>query len=188
MGIPRAYVAFDSCWLYVKPSIVRRLLPIVCKMDDPALASLSLTHVRYNPNDPFSYASAWLALVPQGLCVTYVTLIWASREVEILLMFAGQMACEALNFGLKRLIREERPQRKDNRTCGCYFDMYPHQPRATRLRHFRKEYCCHCWHAWELELWLQAGFISTIILQSRYWLVWLLELSLLSSGFSSRLC
>lgn len=45
--IPRAYVAFDSCWLYVKPSIVRRLLPIVCKMDDPALASLSLTHVRY---------------------------------------------------------------------------------------------------------------------------------------------
>ncbi len=31
-------------------------------------------------------------------------------------MFAGQMACEALNFGLKRLIREERPQRKDNRT------------------------------------------------------------------------
>lgn len=26
-------------------------------------------------------------------------------------MFAGQMACEALNFGLKRLIQEERPQR-----------------------------------------------------------------------------
>lgn len=25
-------------------------------------------------------------------------------------MFAGQMGCEALNFGLKRLIREERPQ------------------------------------------------------------------------------
>lgn len=26
-------------------------------------------------------------------------------------MFAGQMSCEALNFALKRLIREERPQR-----------------------------------------------------------------------------
>ncbi|KAK5191825.1 hypothetical protein LTR99_008445 [Exophiala xenobiotica] len=87
-------------------------------MDDPALASLSLTHVRYNPNDPFSYASAWLALLPQGLCVTYVTLIWASREVEILLMFAGQMACEALNFALKRLIREERPQQMHGKGYG----------------------------------------------------------------------
>ena len=26
-------------------------------------------------------------------------------------MFTGQMACEGLNFGLKRLIREERPRR-----------------------------------------------------------------------------
>jgi len=43
--------------------------------------------------------------------VIYVTLIWASREVEVLLMFAGQMGCEALNFVLKRLIREERPKR-----------------------------------------------------------------------------
>jgi len=41
----------------------------------------------------------------------YVTLIWASREVEICLMFAGQIACEALNFVLKRWIREERPKR-----------------------------------------------------------------------------
>ncbi|KAH8695125.1 PAP2 domain protein [Talaromyces proteolyticus] len=74
------------------------------------LASLSLTHVHYNPTDIVSYASAWLALVPQVLCVTYVALIWASREVEIILMFAGQLGCEALNFALKRLIREERPK------------------------------------------------------------------------------
>lgn len=50
--------------------------------------------------------------MPQSLCVAYVTLIWATREVEIFLMFAGQMGCEALNFGLKRWIREERPKRK----------------------------------------------------------------------------
>jgi len=37
--------------------------------------------------------------------------MWATREVEILLMFAGQMGCEALNFLLKRLIKEERPKR-----------------------------------------------------------------------------
>ncbi len=41
----------------------------------------------------------------------YVTLIWSTREVEIFLMFVGQMGSEALNFLLKRLIKEERPKR-----------------------------------------------------------------------------
>jgi dolichyldiphosphatase len=102
---------------------------------DQPLASLSLTHVHYvriplawmyafgvvaclltdgrqNPRDIFSYLSAWLALIPQALCVVYVTLIWASREVEVMLMFAGQLGCETLNFALKRWIREERPKRE----------------------------------------------------------------------------
>lgn len=61
--------------------------------------------------DPISYLCAWLALVPQALCVIYGTLIWSSREIEIVLMFVGQMGCEALNFLLKRLIKEERPKR-----------------------------------------------------------------------------
>ncbi|KAI9698027.1 MAG: hypothetical protein M1836_004380 [Candelina mexicana] len=87
-------------------------------MDDPALASLSLTHVHYNPNDPISYLCAWLALVPQGLCVVYVTLIWSTREIEILLMFAGQMGCEALNFLLKRWIKEERPRQMNGKGYG----------------------------------------------------------------------
>ncbi|KAL1641377.1 hypothetical protein SLS58_006078 [Diplodia intermedia] len=78
-------------------------------MDEPpALASLSLTHVHYDPNDRFSYLCAWLALVPQGLCVVYTTLIWSSREAEVALMFAGQLACEAVNWCLKRLIKEEQ--------------------------------------------------------------------------------
>ncbi|OOF91182.1 hypothetical protein ASPCADRAFT_211466 [Aspergillus carbonarius ITEM 5010] len=79
-------------------------------MADVPLASLSLTHVHYNPHDPLSFLSAWLALVPQALCVGYVTLIWASREVEVVLMFAGQLGCEALNFVLKRIVKEERPK------------------------------------------------------------------------------
>ncbi|WEW61503.1 phosphatase PAP2 family protein [Emydomyces testavorans] len=78
------------------------------KMEMP-LASFSLTHVHYNPEDPLSYLCAFLSLVPQALVVIYITLIWSSREVEVLLMFAGQMLCEALNFSLKRLIQEERP-------------------------------------------------------------------------------
>lgn len=40
----------------------------------------------------------------------YATLIWSNREIEIALMFAGQMACEALNWVLKRHFKEERPR------------------------------------------------------------------------------
>ena len=80
-------------------------------MDDPPLTSLSLTHVYYNPADPLSQLSAFLALVPQALMIVYVALIWSTREIEILLMFAGHLGCEALNWILKRLIKEERPSR-----------------------------------------------------------------------------
>jgi len=80
-------------------------------MDSPSLASLSLTHVHYDPADPVSHACAYLALVPQALVITYVALIWSTREVEILLMFAGQMGCEAFNWLLKRTIKEQRPPR-----------------------------------------------------------------------------
>lgn len=78
-------------------------------MENPPLASISLTHVQYDPTSHLSHASAYLALVPQVLMISYVTLIWATREVEIAVMFAGQLACEALNWILKRYIREERP-------------------------------------------------------------------------------
>ncbi|MCJ1460242.1 hypothetical protein MMC28_010621 [Mycoblastus sanguinarius] len=87
-------------------------------MEATPLASLTLTHVHYNPDDPVSYLCAWLALVPQALCVIYVTLIWSTREIEILFMFAGQMGCEALNFLLKRLIKEERPKQMNGKGYG----------------------------------------------------------------------
>jgi len=50
--------------------------------------------------------------------VAYAALLWASREVEIGFALAGQLACEALNFALKRLIREERPAPMDGRGYG----------------------------------------------------------------------
>ncbi|KAF2207777.1 hypothetical protein CERZMDRAFT_50398 [Cercospora zeae-maydis SCOH1-5] len=78
-------------------------------MDHPSLTSLSLTHVRYNPNDVYSWISAHLALVPQALMISYVTLLWATREIEVLIMFVGQLGCEGLNFVLKRYFREARP-------------------------------------------------------------------------------
>lgn len=106
------------------------------------LASLSLTHVYYasspslpptrlsrrtkltghftlqDPDDRMSLLCAYLALIPQALCVVYVSLIVSTREVEIALTFFGQLACEALNFALKRLIKEERPRRIHGKGYG----------------------------------------------------------------------
>lgn len=76
---------------------------------DPQLQSLKVTHVYYNPSDPLSLASAFLALIPQALMVIYVTLIYARREIEVVLMVAGQLLCELANWILKRVIKEDRP-------------------------------------------------------------------------------
>jgi dolichyldiphosphatase len=82
------------------------------------LASLSVTHVYYDPDDPLSLFCAYLALIPQGLCVVYVTLVLFTREVEIGLTFTGQVACEVLSFVLKRLIKEQRPPRMHGNGYG----------------------------------------------------------------------
>ncbi|KEZ39059.1 putative dolichyldiphosphatase [Scedosporium apiospermum] len=86
--------------------------------DTSPLASLSLTHVYYDPTDPLSHLCAWLALLPQALCIVYVTLSLSTREAEVLLTFAGQLACEAANFLLKRLIKEARPARIPGKGYG----------------------------------------------------------------------
>lgn len=56
--------------------------------------------------------------MPQALCVAYVTLVWASREAEVLLMLVGQTGCEALNFVMKRIIKEERPKQMFGKGYG----------------------------------------------------------------------
>ncbi|UNI19029.1 Dolichyldiphosphatase [Purpureocillium takamizusanense] len=86
--------------------------------DSAPLASLSLTHVYYDPDDRLSLVCAYLALVPQALCIVYATLVLATREAEIALALVGQLACEALNFALKRLIKEERPRRIHGKGYG----------------------------------------------------------------------
>ena len=71
-----------------------------------------------DPDDLVSLLCAYLALLPQALCVVYATLIFSTREAEIALAFAGQLGCEALNFALKRLIKEERPRRIHGKGYG----------------------------------------------------------------------
>lgn len=64
-----------------------------------------------DPTDPISYLCALLALGPQALCLTYAILLYVTRELEIGLMLAGQLACEALNLALKRTLKGARPPR-----------------------------------------------------------------------------
>lgn len=73
------------------------------------MSTTALTHVSYDPNDRFGIPSALLALAPQALIVSYVTTLYVRREWETAYMFAGQLGCEALNWVLKRLIKQERP-------------------------------------------------------------------------------
>ncbi|KKF92654.1 Vacuolar amino acid transporter 3 [Ceratocystis platani] len=82
------------------------------------LASFSLTHVYYDPNDPISHLCAFLALVPHALLVAYGTLVISTREAEVALMLIGQLACEAANFVLKRIIKEERPNQHFGKGYG----------------------------------------------------------------------
>ncbi|EPS40680.1 hypothetical protein H072_5482 [Dactylellina haptotyla CBS 200.50] len=83
--------------------------PPLAGQDDTPLASLSLTHVSYDPSDPVSLVAAYLSLIPQGLMIVYAVLIFSHRELEIILALTGQLGCEAVNFILKRLIKESRP-------------------------------------------------------------------------------
>ncbi|PFH56480.1 hypothetical protein XA68_16435 [Ophiocordyceps unilateralis] len=87
-------------------------------MESPPLASLTLTHVHYDPSDRLSLLCAYLALLPQTLCIVYGTLILFTREVEIGILFLGQLACETVNLILKRIIKEQRPRRFHGKGYG----------------------------------------------------------------------
>ena len=78
----------------------------------PDLVSLPLTVVYYDPNQTFGLVSAFLALVPLALIVGYVVAIYERREIRTCHAFSGQLACEALNFVLKRVIKQNRPHRR----------------------------------------------------------------------------
>jgi dolichyldiphosphatase len=81
----------------------------------------------------------------------YATLIWSTREIEILLMFAGQMACEVFNLILKRILKEERPIQMHGKGYGmpsshaqfvAFFSMslalfllFRHQPKPATPSH-----------------------------------------------------
>lgn len=77
-----------------------------------------LNENNQDPTDRISLLCAYLALLPQALCITYATLTIFTREVEIALLFGGQLSCEALNLILKRTIKEHRPATHQGKGYG----------------------------------------------------------------------
>ncbi|KAH8077899.1 PAP2-domain-containing protein [Cristinia sonorae] len=72
-------------------------------------SALDLTYVLYDSNSHTSHALAMLTLTPILLNPAYAALTIQTREAVYLEMWAGQMACEALNWVLKEWIQQERP-------------------------------------------------------------------------------
>lgn len=73
---------------------------------------LETTHILYNPVDFLSTISAFLALLPLEVVAVYLTHIYCRREVEVILIYIGQIICQFLNVHLKEKIQQPRPNCK----------------------------------------------------------------------------
>ncbi|KAH8104305.1 PAP2-domain-containing protein [Phellopilus nigrolimitatus] len=74
-----------------------------------APAALELTHVLYDANSHVSLALALVTLSPILLMASYAALAVVTRDLLVINMWAGQLACEGFNWVLKRLVKQERP-------------------------------------------------------------------------------
>jgi len=74
-----------------------------------APVALELTHVLYDAHSHLAFALALITLSPILLMASYAALAVITRDLLIINMWAGQLACEAFNWILKRLVKQERP-------------------------------------------------------------------------------
>ncbi|RPD59023.1 PAP2-domain-containing protein [Lentinus tigrinus ALCF2SS1-7] len=72
-------------------------------------AALELTYVLYDESSTSAQILALLTLSPILLNPAYAALTLWTRELVFLEMWAGQMLCEASNYVLKHVVREDRP-------------------------------------------------------------------------------
>ncbi|KAK0501513.1 PAP2-domain-containing protein [Armillaria luteobubalina] len=72
-------------------------------------ASLDLTHVLYDDSSLLSLGLALVTLSPILLMPAYASLAVQTREYVVIVMWAGQFACEAFSWLIKRAVKENRP-------------------------------------------------------------------------------
>ncbi|KAG0279708.1 hypothetical protein BGZ95_000437 [Linnemannia exigua] len=73
------------------------------------LTSLSITHVQFAQDDILSKLFAFVTLSPLAIMCAYVAIVITSRDLKPAVMLVGQVANEAVNLVLKRLVKQARP-------------------------------------------------------------------------------
>ncbi|KAJ3017488.1 hypothetical protein HKX48_003516 [Thoreauomyces humboldtii] len=73
------------------------------------LASISLTHVQFDPSDPLGMFMAYASLAPIAILVSYGTLVAFRRDLATCLMLTGQLVNEGVNFVAKKVVKQARP-------------------------------------------------------------------------------
>ncbi|TFK48571.1 PAP2-domain-containing protein [Heliocybe sulcata] len=139
-------------------------------------ASLELTHVLYDPSSVTSFFLALLTLSPILLMASYAALSVYTRELVIIEMWAGQFICEGLNWVLKRLVKQDRPE--DSLGHGYGFP----SSHSQNMGYFASFLMCHMYFrhrfattghgtldkAWRLFLYLSLAAWAGIVAYSRY--------------------
>lgn len=72
------------------------------------LTSLSITHVLHS-SDIYSRIFAHFTLSPLAITCSYVAVMLTTRDLTVILMLAGQLLNECVNFVLKRIVKQARP-------------------------------------------------------------------------------
>ncbi|KAF5350269.1 hypothetical protein D9758_007777 [Tetrapyrgos nigripes] len=141
-------------------------------------ASLDLTHVLYDDDSLFSLALALVTLSPILLMAAYAALAVQTREILIITMWAGQFACEGLNYVVKHIIKEERP----NLSVGSGYG-FP-SSHSQYMGYFWAFLICHLYsrhrfsttgswvldQAWRLLVYLAISGWAIAVAFSRYYL------------------
>jgi dolichyldiphosphatase len=73
------------------------------------LKPFSVTFVVYEEGDFIGKVMALFTLVPVFIMVSYATLIVFNRNLKVIYLAIGQLLNELLNYKLKLMIREPRP-------------------------------------------------------------------------------
>ncbi|GAM26010.1 hypothetical protein SAMD00019534_091850, partial [Acytostelium subglobosum LB1] len=74
-----------------------------------ALTHLELTTVHYDMNDPQGLIWAYITLIPLIIVVSVATLVIFKRDLRTGSLLGGLLVSEAINYVLKKSIKEGRP-------------------------------------------------------------------------------
>lgn len=78
-------------------------------MTEAFMKPIRLTHVQYSSNDLKGMFLAYCSLIPILLIQSFATLILIHRDMQMVVLLAGQLFNEGVNYLLKQHFQEPRP-------------------------------------------------------------------------------